>query len=275
MMGNENFANNDILKLLEVATEAANKAAKLLASRFGTAMDVRLKPGGAHDLVTEMDLASEKLIQEVVRGHFVDAKFLGEETGGNRDLTQLTWVVDPIDGTVNYAHGIPIWCVSIAAVANNQPIVGVIANPNVGELFTTAQGNGAFLNGKRLRVTETPGLTGSVLVTGFPYNVAENPFGCIDSFAAFVRRGIPVRRLGSAALDLAYVAAGRFDGFWEVRLNEWDVAAGALMVHEAGGRVRSYGNNNAQGLLTTDRMLATNGAVEGEMMEVLEQEHGL
>ncbi|MBK8912674.1 MAG: inositol monophosphatase [Chlorobi bacterium] len=261
----------DLPKLLEVATEAANSAAQLLASRFGTDMDVRLKPGGAHDLVTEMDIASEKLIQHVIRGHLPDAKFLGEETGGDRDLTELTWVVDPIDGTVNYAHGIPIWCVSIAAVANHCPLVGVIANPSVGELFTATSGAGAFLNGKRLRVTETPGLVGSVLVTGFPYNVAENPFGCIDSFAAFVRRGIPVRRLGSAALDLAYVAAGRFDGFWEVKLNEWDIAAGALMVHEAGGAVRSYGPNNAQGLLTTDRLLATNGVIEREMLEVLQQ----
>lgn len=270
-MKNGAQASSELRQLLEIATEAANSAARLLSARFGTDMDVRLKPGGAHDLVTEMDLASEKLIQEVVRGYLPDAKFLGEETGGDHDLTELTWVVDPIDGTVNYAHGIPIWCVSIAAVANNQPLVGVIANPNVGELFTAAQGGGAFLNGNQLRVTETPGLAGSVLVTGFPYNVAENPFGCIDSFTAFVRRGIPVRRLGSAALDLAYVAAGRFDGFWEVKLNEWDIAAGALMVHEAGGRISSYGPNNAQGLLATDRMLATNGKVEAEMLAVLRQ----
>lgn len=268
-MENEQFTSNSLPKLLDIATEAADTAAQLLASRFGTDMDVRLKPGGAHDLVTEMDLASEKLIQEIVRGHLPNAKFLGEETGGNRDLTELTWVVDPIDGTVNYAHGIPIWCVSIAAVANNEPLVGVIANPNVGELFTAAKGGGAFLNGRRLRVTETPGLVGSVLVTGFPYNVAENPFGCIDSFTAFVRRGIPVRRLGSAALDLAYVAAGRFDGFWEVKLNEWDIAAGALMVQEAGGSISSYGPNTTQGLLATDRMLATNGKIEGEMLAVL------
>ncbi|MCC7438879.1 MAG: inositol monophosphatase [Armatimonadetes bacterium] len=268
-MENEQFTSSNLRQLLEIATEAADTAAQLLASRFGTDMDVRLKPGGAHDLVTEMDLASEKLIQEIVRGHLPNAKFLGEETGGNRDLTELTWVVDPIDGTVNYAHGIPIWCVSIAAVANNEPLVGVIANPNVGELFTAAKGGGAFLNGRRLRVTETPGLVGSVLVTGFPYNVAENPFGCIDSFVAFVRRGIPVRRLGSAALDLAYVAAGRFDGFWEVKLNEWDIAAGALMVQEAGGNISSYGPNTTQGLLATDRMLATNGKIEEEMLAVL------
>ncbi len=255
--------------LLATAVEAAKNAGRLIRDAFGKEMLVSTKDDGAHNLVTEMDTAAETLIKETIRSAFPDAIFLAEESGGDHDLTELTWVVDPIDGTVNYAHGIPIYCVSIAAVIGNEPVVGVIYNPNMEELFTAVAGGGVHLNGERMRVSENDDLAKAVLVTGFPYNVAENPYGCVDSFVNFIGRGIPVRRLGSAALDLAYVAAGRFDGYWEVRLNEWDVAAGVLMVTEAGGSVTTYSPEPCLSSIVVDRLLATNGKVDGEMLKVL------
>ncbi len=255
--------------LLRIAVEAARRAGELIRSRVDDDIDVKFKEEGIHNLVTEMDVASEKLIKEIIGSQLEGARFLAEESGGNHDLTELTWVVDPIDGTVNYAHGIPIYCVSIAAVEKNEPVVGVIYNPNLDELFTATKGGGAFLNGKRLSVSDTAAIEKSFLVTGFPYNVSENPFGCIDAFVELMKIGIPIRRLGSAALDLAYVAAGRFDGFWEVALNEWDVAAGALLVAEAGGRVETYAPTPAGTILITDRILATNGALHDTLHDVL------
>jgi myo-inositol-1(or 4)-monophosphatase len=259
----------DKATLLDIAVDAARQAGKLVSDRIDTDMEIRFKEQGAYNLVTAMDLASEQLIKEIIGARQNGAIFLAEESGGNYDLRPLTWVVDPIDGTVNYAHGVPIYCISIAAVMENEPVAGAIYHPPTGELFTATKGGGAFLNGARLSVSDTTELSRSVLVTGFPYNVAENPFGCIDAFADFLRRGIPVRRLGSAALDLAYVAAGRFDGYWEVSLNPWDVAAGALLVTEAGGTVGTYDPGQHATSLVTDRLLATNGKIAEQMREVL------
>jgi myo-inositol-1(or 4)-monophosphatase len=258
--------------LLDVASDAALQAGALIRKGITDDLHVTFKEQGKHNLVTIMDTASEALIKKVIGERLEGARFLAEESGGNHDLTPLTWVVDPIDGTVNYAHGIPIYCVSIAAVADNEPVVGVIYAPETNELFTATRGGGAFLNGEPLRVSQTDDIERAILVTGFPYNVAENPYGCIDAFAAFLGLGIPIRRLGSAALDLAYVAAGRFDGFWEVALNEWDVAAGGLMVAEAGGRMGTYAPDAPERTLTIDRMLATNGRIHEAMLKVLVRE---
>ncbi len=255
--------------LLASATEAALRAGALIHEAVDGDVGISYKPEGRNNLVTEMDTASERLIQQFLSDRHPEVKFLAEESGGNEDLEQTTWVVDPIDGTVNYAHGIPIYCVSIAAVSNNVPVVGVIYNPNTRELFTATRGGGAFVNGRAMRVSGNADLNRAVLVTGFPYDVEENPFGCIDAFGSFLKMGIPVRRLGSAALDLAYLAAGRFDGYWEVSLNAWDVAAGALMVTEAGGTVGSYAPDSDQGELVTDRLLATNGLLHQAMYDHL------
>lgn len=259
-------------QLLEVAVDAARAAGALVRSRFNGEMDVKFKEEGVHNLVTEMDVASEKLIKEMIGARIPGARFLAEESGGQEDLEPLTWVVDPIDGTVNYAHGIPIYCVSIAAVEHGEPVAGAIYNPNLDELFTAVAGGGAYVNGRRLAVSVNDSLERSFLVTGFPYNVSENPYGCIDSFVELMKLGIPIRRLGSAALDLAYVAAGRFDGFWEVALNPWDVAAGALLVVEAGGKVGTYAPDESESALTTDRILATNGVLHDALLKVLRRE---
>lgn len=260
--------------LLETAVAAARAAGELVRSRAKGDLEVKFKPEGVHNLVTQMDVASERLIKEMISAKVEGARFLAEESGGTEDLGPLTWVIDPIDGTVNYAHGIPIYCVSIAAVEHGEPVVGVIYNPNLDELFTARAGGGAYLNGARLTVSETSSVEQSFLVTGFPYNVSENPYGCIDSFVELMKLGIPIRRLGSAALDLAYVAAGRFDGFWEVNLNAWDVAAGALLVKEAGGRVDTYAPEPAPGILVTDRLLATNGRLHDQLHRVLLRAEG-
>lgn len=268
------ISDNELAALLHTATEAATEAGRLVHGRISSLEEIRHKPDGIHNLVTEMDIASEELIKKIVSERHEGSIFLAEESGGSADLAPLTWVVDPIDGTVNYAHGIPIYCVSIAAVVENEPVVGVIFDPSTKELFTAIKGGGAFVNGVRMHVSATSELARAILVTGFPYNVAENPYGCVDSFIDFMSMGIPIRRLGSAALDLAYTAAGRFDAFWEVTLNAWDVAAGALMITEAGGTMGTYSGNAMTSSLVTDRMLASNGLIDGAMMEVLARRSG-
>jgi myo-inositol-1(or 4)-monophosphatase len=255
--------------LLESAVVAARQAGDLITGAIGSDLGIQYKNEGKNNLVTLMDTASEEAIRKVLSERHPEVLFLAEESGGNEDLEPLTWVVDPIDGTVNYAHGIPLYCISIAAVQNNEPVVGVIYNPNTNELFTASKGEGAHLNGVPLKVSANDELERAILVTGFPYNVEENPFGCLDSFVELVRMGIPVRRLGSAALDLAYVAAGRFDAFWEVALHPWDVAAGIILVTEAGGVVGTYAPEGMHGALVTDRILASNGRIHEELRSVL------
>ncbi len=275
------FTQDQLQHLLRYALRAAKEAGTLVHERrlSDESFSIDFKEKGVNNIVTEMDTAAEQLIKQILSESDIPAVFLGEETGGNYDLDQLTWVVDPIDGTVNYAHNIPVYCVSIAAVYRNEPIVGVIYNPNLEELFMAVIGQGAFVNGKKLIVSKTSELKHSVLVTGFPYNIADNPHGAIDAFEDFLRMGISVRRLGSAALDLAYVAAGRFDGFWEVELNPWDVAAGILLVSEAGGTVGTYAASTPETSSTDrsqppskiiiDRILSTNGILHQELLDIL------
>lgn len=266
-------------ELLERAVAAAHAAGAVLLERFRdpASLIVRDKDEGINNLVTEMDTAAEEMIREIL-SDVQGIVFLGEESGGDLNLTEPTWVVDPIDGTVNYAHGLPIWCVSIAAVEKNEPIVGVIYNPILNETFTAVKGQGAFLNGMRLHVSAQDELRRSLLVTGFPYNINHNPHGAIDAFSEILRHGIAVRRLGSAALDLAYVAAGRFEGFWEVHLHPWDVAAGILLVNEAGGTISSYapeGKPYTDGHtreVVTDQLLATNGKIHETLLGIVRRD---
>jgi myo-inositol-1(or 4)-monophosphatase len=273
-MFREHGLNGD--RLLTSAIDAATAAAKLLYEPFSSrqTIDVETKSDGLHNLVTEMDVKAENFLREALAVE-ADIVFLGEESGGNRDLARPTWVVDPLDGTVNYAHGIPIWCVSVALVIENRPVIGVIVNPNLDELFWAVSGRGAYLNDRRMSVSKVHDLRDSLLVTGFPYNAHENPHNALDLFVGVLRNGNAVRRLGSAALDLAYVADGRFEGFWEVQLNPWDVAAGVLLVEEAGGIVQSYGRTTAlersdnPSPLVTDQILATNRHINSELLRLL------
>lgn len=254
-------------ELLPSVIAIAQRAGSLLRTGFGGVVDATAKEG-RHNLVTQYDLAVEQLLLETLQDLAPGSAFLGEEGGAHAGTSDVEWIVDPLDGTVNFAHGIPIFCVSIAARIRGELALGVIYQPLLNELFTAIAGEGAALNGVPIRVSETPLLSDSILVTGFPYNVHTNPHGCIDQFARVVGTGLPVRRLGSAALDLAYVAAGRFDGFWEVELQPWDMAAGSLLVQEAGGMVTHYAGRPL--VLGSDSIIASNQKIHKELVDLLE-----
>lgn len=256
----------DYRNLLITAEKAAVLAGTLLREGFGGTFGIANKEG-RHNLVTEYDHKAENTIISCIHQEFPAHNFLAEESGITGDASSVRWIIDPLDGTVNFAHAIPIFCVSIAAEVDGEIVCGVIYQPLLNELFTALKGGGAYLNGIPLQVSRTAALHDAILVTGFPYNVSSNPDNCIDHFSSFLRVGIPIRRLGSAALDLAYTAAGRFDGFWEARLNPWDVAAGLLLVREAGGRVTDYDGREYQ--LGNGRIVATNGHIHPEILDVL------
>lgn len=257
----------DIHKLLDHAIEASRIAGAILMEGFGKPLSIQSKEG-IHNLVTEYDTRSEAAIIEYFHRVTPGATVLAEESGQQLGDNELAWIIDPLDGTVNFAHGIPIFCVSIAATFRGEIVCGVVYNPVSNELFTATLGGGAFLGSVPLHVSNTTSLMDAILVTGFPYNVVENPLRCIDQFTAVVRKGLPVRRLGSAALDLAYTAAGRFDAYWESILQPWDMAAGVLLVTEAGGRITRY--HNAPFVLSAGSIIASNNLVHEELASLLE-----
>jgi myo-inositol-1(or 4)-monophosphatase len=257
-----------IEELTECAVIAALEAGKILKQGFGTSFEIFNKEG-KNNLVTEFDKLSEARIINIIHEKFPEHVFLAEESGktGIATKDKVRWIIDPLDGTVNFANNLPIFSVSIAAELNGEILCGVVYHPILDELFVARKGGGAFLNGKKLTVSVNNELEHAFLVTGFPYNVNQNPCGCINHFIEIIQRGIPVRRLGSAALDLAYVAAGRFDGFWEINLHPWDVSAGVILVQEAGGLVTQY--NNSGYSIESQSILATNGKIHLQISEVL------
>lgn len=224
---------------------------------------------GVNNLVTEADHAAEKAILSIIKekypGHFI----LSEESGEIKQDSEYKWIIDPIDGTVNFAHGIPICCVSIAIEKNGEMILGAVYNPSMKEMFLAEKGKGATLNDEPIRVSDQTEVIRACLVTGFPYTYINMPNGPLEIFERFIRKGIPVRRLGSAAIDLCWVAAGRFDGFYEHKLEAWDSAAGYLMVEEAGGRVTDFTGTKFSPY--QHRILATNGKIHDEMLDVINQ----
>ncbi len=256
--------------LLNFAIQTARDAGRLLAERLGRALQVTNK--GDIDLVTEADLASERLIIDRIRTYYPRHAILAEESGLSDAAINIgepsawRWIIDPLDGTTNYAHGYPCFCVSMALEHAGVLELGVIYDPVLDELFTAERGQGAALNGRRARVSQVSDLSHALLCTGFPYDVRErNEFA--RHFTSFIMQAQAVRRDGAAALDLAYLACGRFDGFWEEGLKPWDVAAGVLMIEEAGGRVSNY-----DGLpfnIYSAPIVASNGLVHEEMMRVL------
>lgn len=255
--------------MLNFAIQTARDAGAILTDRLGRALQVSNK--GDIDLVTEADLASEKLIIERIRSYYPRHAILAEESGDSHVIegaSDWKWIIDPLDGTTNYAHGYPCFCVSIALERAGAIELGVIYDPTRDELFAAERGQGATLNDRRIRVSEVDELNNAMLCTGFPYNVRERPNFARD-FANFTMAAQAVRRDGSAAIDLAYLACGRFDGFWEDGLKAWDVAAGVLLIEEAGGRVSDF---NGRALdIYTPKVLATNGLVHDAMMKVLGQ----
>jgi len=251
--------------------EMARDAGAILVDRLGRA---QVSNKGDIDLVTEADLASEQLIIERIKSHYPRHAILAEESGDTAALaaagaSEWKWIVDPLDGTTNYAHGYPCFCVSIALERAGKIEVAVIYDPSRDEMFAAERGQGALLNERRLRVSDVDDLNRAMLCTGFPYNVRERP-NFARHFAKFTMEAQAVRRDGSAALDLAYLASGRFDGFWEEGLNAWDVAAGVLLIEEAGGRVTDFSGGALD--VYKPKVLASNGLIHEHMMRVLAEE---
>lgn len=250
---------------LDVAVEAALLAGRYQRYRFASEVAVDMK--GDKNLVTEVDRDSERLIVEHLLARFPDHMILAEEGEYPRTGSSLRWIIDPVDGTTNYAHGFPWFCVSIALESAGELLAGVIYNPMHDELFTATKGGGAYLNGHRLSVSARSPLRDTLLGTGFPYDCATDPANNFTNFIAFQKAARGIRRAGAAALDLAYVAAGRLDGFWELKLKPWDVAAGVLMVREAGGTVSTFDGSAYD--ISNHRIVASNGLIHGEMVAML------
>jgi myo-inositol-1(or 4)-monophosphatase len=249
-----------------VAVDAAHAAGALLRDALTDQRQVSFK-GAPTNLVTEMDARAEQLVSDRLRAAFPGDALLGEEGGTRPGTSGRRWIVDPLDGTTNYAHGLPMFAVSIALEVAGVVVLGVVYDPTRDDLFVAERGRGAWLGDRRLRVSSAATLNESLLSTGFPYDVREGEDNNLREFAAFTVRAQGVRRMGSAVIYLAYVAAGRTDGYWELRLGPWDVAAGALLVEEAGGRV----TNLSGGPVDLDRpaVVASNGRIHEEMLQVL------
>ncbi len=252
---------------LATAVDAVVRAGAIQLAKFGT--DFRVDKKGTIDLVTEVDVEVERMVRALIAERFPDHAVFAEELSRTdpAGTASHVWVFDPIDGTTNYSHGLPIFCASLALEVEGEPVVGAVYDPSRGELFTAERGVGAFLNGRPLQVSSTTDLVNAMLVTGFPYDVHQRVDEIVGLFARFVGQARAVRRLGSAAIDLCYVAAGRMDGFWEQQLKPWDTAAAVLILREAGGCVT--GMDGSPYTSRVPHLLATNRALHAPMLETI------
>ncbi|NQT33376.1 MAG: inositol monophosphatase [Candidatus Omnitrophica bacterium] len=252
-------------KIKAVAEKAAQDAGNYVLEHVGKLKEISHK-GAFTNLVTDVDKGSEKIILGAIQKEFPEHSILAEESGEHSQGNAYRWVVDPLDGTTNFTHGLPIFCTSIAVYHGDSVKIGVIFDPNKNELFTAEEGKGAFLNGKKINVSKAKSLSESLIVTGFAYSI-EGKIANIENFATMISKAQAVRRLGSAALDLCYVACGRFDGFWELGLSPWDTAAGELIAREAGGKVTTL--EGARFDIFNKEILATNRLIHDEMSSLL------
>ncbi len=250
--------------------KAVEAGAEQLKKYFSTPNLKITNKEGINNPVTEADHAAEKAIIDIIQNTFPNHFILSEETGEIITNSEYKWIIDPIDGTINFANGIPICCVSIGLEKNGEMIMGAVNAPMLNELYFAEKGQGATLNGKKISVGNKATVLSSCLVTGFPYTYLDTSNGPLQIFEKLIRKGVPVRRLGSAAIDLCWVAAGRFDGFYEHKLAAWDSAAGFLMVQEAGGRVTDFEGQPYSPY--QPHILATNGLIHDEMVELLNGE---
>ena len=246
--------------------KAIEAGAKQLQHYFNGEFKIANKEG-INNLVTEADHASEKAIIDIIQKEHPEHFILSEESGEIVMDSEYKWIIDPIDGTVNFSNGIPLCCVSIGLEKAGEIILGAVYNPLMNEMFFAQKGFGASLNNKKINVSTKTEVIKSCLVTGFPYTYLDMPNGPLQVFERFIRKGVPVRRLGSAAIDLCWVAAGRFDGFYEHDLQAWDTAAGFLIVEEAGGKVTDYKGDHYSPY--QPHLLATNGKIHHEMLEII------
>lgn len=253
-------------KIIEIANIAVISSGKIIKKMMGKA---KIDYKGEIDLVTEADKLSQQNIIDIISQNFPDHTILAEEGENRNTSSDYRWIIDPLDGTTNYAHGFPFFCVSIGVEYKGKLIVGVVYDPNRNELFSAELGKGAYLNGEPIHVSDTTSLDKSLLATGFPYDIRTNPNNNLNYFVKFSQRTHGVRRPGAAALDLCYLAAGRLDGFWELKLNPWDVAAGTLIIIEAGGMVTDM--NNKEFKLDSYEILASNGKIHSQMYKVIQE----
>lgn len=256
----------DLSKLTFTAINAALAAGDLLRKGCGAPIDIKQK-SGLHNIVTQYDHAAEEVIISTLRKEFPRHAFLAEESG-SIDGAEVVWVIDPLDGTTNFAHRIPLFATSIAAVVNHTVEVGVIYLPMMHELYVAQKGSGAFLNGSRINVSTISRFQHAVGAIGFPYEVDQNAVRSMELFLEIMQKGNPMRDLGSAVINLAYLAAGRVDAFWNASLQPWDFAAGKLIVEEAGGKVTCY-NNTPLDLQQACSVIATNGHLHKELSSYL------
>ncbi len=255
-----------MVQFLTAAKHAAQEAGLMLKRNLEESMEIHFK--GAVDLVTNFDTQSQKIIFNHLSSRFPDHDFLAEEDLSQKKNQEYCWIIDPLDGTTNYAHRFPVFTVSIGLEAKGEVVLGLVYDPMREEMFTALRGEGAFLNERTIKVSSVEELDKSLVATGFPYDLRVSEENNIDHFNHFLVRVQGVRRCGSAALDLCYVACGRFDGFWELKLKPWDVAAGALIVQEAGGHVSDFRNGPFS--ISEPEILATNGLIHTQMVDILQ-----
>ena len=255
----------DIGRMKHVALAAAARGGEILRKYWGHVHKIKKK--GAIDLVTEADTASEKAITELIGLSFPGHSILAEESGVTKGKTPYQWIIDPLDGTTNYAHGLPEFCISIAFYAHGKPVFGLVFSPVTKELFCAMDGNGATLNGRPIRVSAVNELENALLVTGFPYALKPAVESLMRRLERCLLAAQGIRRLGSAALDLCYTACGRFEGFWEQSLAPWDTAAGFIIAKEAGATVSDFSNQPYD--IEKKEILATNGHVHQQLITLL------
>ncbi len=253
--------------MIDKVIQISKEAGEIIREGFGTNFSVEYKTN-LSDYVTAVDKKSEAAIIEFIKKEFPTHAVLAEESGEHKSTSDYLWVIDPLDGTSNFAHGLPIFAVSIGLQKNGETICGVVYDVMRDEIYSSEKGSGSFRNGQKLQVSTNDDLRKSMLVTGFPYDIQDNPDFAIERFSAFLKTSSAVRRLGSAAIDMCYVAAGVFDGFWEVHLHPWDICAGKLIVEEAGGVVTNFTGEVID--IYSKQILATNGKVQKRMVEVLD-----
>ncbi|MDP2855283.1 MAG: inositol monophosphatase family protein [Smithellaceae bacterium] len=251
-------------EIVDFAQNLARQAGRLLVEKLTKNNQIYYK--GTIDLVTEADKMSEKLILAEISLRYPDHGILSEESAAKNERAAMRWIIDPLDGTTNYAHGFPFFCVSIALEKEGTVILGVIYDPTRDDLFTASRAGGAYLNGKKLQVSSVNDLSRGLLATGFPYDIRVSPDNNLNFFNAMAVKAQAIRRSGAAALDLAYLAAGRFDGFWELKLKPWDTAAGCLMVIEAGGVISDMAGEKWD--LLSPGLVASNGLIQEQMLKV-------
>lgn len=250
---------NKIIQIVKEAGEIAKEG-------FQTNFEVEYKSNSA-DLVTEYDKKCEKAITNFIKKEFPSHSILAEESGNTDNNSEYRWVIDPIDGTTNFAHGLPIFSVSIGLQKNGETIYGVVNDVMMNSIYSAELGNGAYRNGQKIKVSSNDDLQTSLLVTGFPYDIPNHMPQLSEKFTQFLLKSRAVRRLGSAALDLCYVASGVIDGFWEMKLHPWDFCAGKLLVEEAGGTVTDFSQGPLE--MTVTELLASNGKIHNQMSEIL------